>query len=115
MVTVLPEIVAVVAGRKSEYLTSGLAQPVKNTLKLKNKMVVKFFMRVVCLTIKMRHGGHKLLISESAAIPPLSPSNCSAAPGRGEHAGSRHKAESSRGESKAALWSSRLTGCCKTG
>ena len=50
MVTVPPEIVAVVAGRKSEYLTSGLEQPAKKTVKLKSKMVVKCFMRVVCLT-----------------------------------------------------------------
>lgn len=50
MVTVSPETVAVVAGIKSEYLTSGLAQPVKNVLKLKSKMAVKSFMHVVWLT-----------------------------------------------------------------
>lgn len=52
MVTVLPETVAVVAGFKSEYFTSGLAQPLKNTLKLKSKMVAKYLMRVVGLTFK---------------------------------------------------------------
>ena len=48
----LPEIVAVVAGLKSEYFTSGLTQPLKNTLKLKSKMVAKYLMCVVGLTIQ---------------------------------------------------------------
>jgi hypothetical protein len=36
---------AVVAGRKSEYFTLGVAQPDKNTLKLNSKMVAKRLMR----------------------------------------------------------------------
>jgi len=53
----LPEIVAVVAGRKSECLTSGLEQPAEKPVKLKSKMVVKCFMRAVCLTKKLIPAG----------------------------------------------------------
>ncbi len=63
MVTVLPESVAVVAGRKSEYFTSGLAQPLKKTLKLKNKMVAKYLIRVVGLTSLGRSGEAKQSLS----------------------------------------------------
>ena len=55
MVTVSLEIVAVVAGLKSEYFTSGFAQPVKNTLKLRSKTVAERFMCGVGLTLESSH------------------------------------------------------------
>ena len=46
MVTVFLETVAVVAGLKSEYFTSGLAQPVNRMLTAKSKTVTSLFMRI---------------------------------------------------------------------
>jgi len=52
---VSPDTDAVVAGLKSEYFTSGLPQPVKNTLTLNSKMVAKRFMCGFGLTNQLRH------------------------------------------------------------
>lgn len=60
------------------------------------------------LTTEMTDGAPETLFADQNGSAPFGPSNCSAAPGRGEHAGSRNKAESSRGEPQAALWFSRL-------
>ena len=52
---VLPETVAVVGGRKSEYLTFGVEQPVSNPAMVRKIIVINRFIRVVGLTKKVRH------------------------------------------------------------
>ena len=63
MVTVSPETVAVVAGLKSEYFTSGLEQPVRNGLKLRSRMAVNLFM--------VRSSQTSMSLASQAMIPNL--------------------------------------------